>query len=93
VMITVIATGFDSTRRRDTGRAGSAVGQAPAGASVRGSRDRDFIEEIERQRALVEGEPVGIPVRPERTVGAQPAPVRHAYDADDLEIPSFLRRK
>ncbi len=93
VMITVIATGFDATRRRDNVRPESALGQAPAGSSVRGARDRDFLEEIERQRALVDGEPVGIPVRPERTVGAQPVAVRRSYDADDLEIPSFLRRK
>jgi cell division protein FtsZ len=93
VMITVIATGFDSTRRRDAVRSESGHAQAPSGISVRGSRDRDFIEEIERQRALVDGEPVGIPVRPERSVGVQPAAARRTYDADDLEIPSFLRRK
>ena len=34
------------------------------------------------------------PSRVERTVG-EPAPAKRttAYDADDLEIPSFLRRK
>ena len=37
---------------------------------------------------------VGIPVvRAERSVGeALPTPRRSAYDADELEIPSFLRR-
>jgi cell division protein FtsZ len=95
VMITVIATGFDSTRKRDVARAESAAGHTPVTSSIRGggSRERDFIEEIERQRALVSDEPVAVPIRPERTVGEQPAPVRRTYDADDLEIPSFLRRK
>jgi cell division protein FtsZ len=93
VMITVIATGFDSTRKRDTVRSEPATTQAPAAASIRSPRERDFIEEIERQRALVEGEPVAVPIRPERSVGEQPVPARRTYDADDLEIPSFLRRK
>ncbi len=108
VMITVIATGFDGRRRpesvRTAGadrvasaanpRAASSV-SSPAGASVPA---RDFLEELERQRSETDlpaqAEPVTAPVaRPERSVGGEVAPRRPAYDADDLEIPSFLRRR
>jgi cell division protein FtsZ len=108
VQITVIATGFDSSRKRSPVRheaAASAYGQ-DAGVSVRAGRERDFLEELERQRhataqdgaddhdAADERAPIAIPIRPERTVGEPvPAPRRAAFDADDLEIPSFLRRK
>ncbi len=104
VMITVIATGFDGRRRLESAQASSAeratatgsLRSAAAGAAIPA---RDFLEELERQRAepdpevAADTEPVAVPVRPERTVG-QPAPAqrRPAYDADDLEIPSFLRR-
>jgi len=103
VMITVIATGFDSNRKRDLARESSreasrdaaAVQQFAGGVSSRAGRERDFIEEIERQRALVDEDVdrVAVPIRPERSVGEAPIPVRRTYDADDLEIPSFLRRK
>jgi cell division protein FtsZ len=102
VMITVIATGFDGRRRTDraaaaTGErvtsgqavrptAGVAAGGAAAGTQVPA---RDFLEELERQRSETgEGEPQPVPVRqvPEQKKAA-------AYDADDLEIPSFLRRR
>jgi cell division protein FtsZ len=108
VQITVIATGFDTTRKRSSVRHEAAVaghGQE-AGVSVRAGRERDFLEELERQRVATaqdgaddrisaeERAPVAIPIRPERTVGEPaPAPRRAAFDADDLEIPSFLRRK
>jgi cell division protein FtsZ len=106
VMITVIATGFDGNRKRDIARHGQAAQPAEASASIRAPRERDFLEELERQRletgdgasdnshddraaaALLNGP------RVERTVG-EPVPVKRApaYDAEDLEIPSFLRRK
>jgi len=99
VMITVIATGFDGRRpgARTSGHAGSA---APADATARAPRD--FLEELERQRTQLND--VGVPdapgtrpdeaaVRSGRSVG-EPTPVkRAAYDTDDLEIPSFLRRQ
>jgi cell division protein FtsZ len=107
VMITVIATGFDGRRRTDSVRAAAgervsaASGSRSATVSATGATipARDFLEELERQRtetdssARARDEAVGVPVRPERSVG-EPA-VRRAptYDADDLEIPSFLRRK
>jgi cell division protein FtsZ len=108
VQITVIATGFDASRKRTPARhEAAAAGQAgEAGAPNRQSRERDFLEELERQRLattddgsgldggrLQDRQPVAIPVRPERTVGETPAPRRPALEADDLEIPSFLRRK
>jgi cell division protein FtsZ len=97
VMITVIATGFDASRKRDTARADAAGQLYGATGSVRSSRERDFVEEIERQRALVAGDATDdrapAAVRVERSVGEAAAPVRRTYDADDLEIPSFLRRK
>jgi len=108
VQITVIATGFDSSRKRSSVRheAAAAGHGQEAGGSVRAGRERDFLEELERQREATaqdgaddrgssdEREPIAIPIRPERTVGEPaPAPRRAAFDADDLEIPSFLRRK
>jgi hypothetical protein len=103
VMITVIATGFDGMRKRDT-RHAAAAQTSDTSASVRAPRERDFLEELERQRSQSDG---GFHIAPaddraaaaaaprvERTVG-EPVPVKRAttYDADDLEIPSFLRRK
>jgi cell division protein FtsZ len=100
VMITVIATGFDGTRRREPRQA--AAGQtSDAAASGRAPRERDFLEELERQRVESADGGFHIPssddaaaTAPTRTVG-EPVPVKRsaAYDADDLEIPSFLRRK
>jgi cell division protein FtsZ len=107
VMITVIATGFDGNRKRDTARHGQAAQPATEQQSIRAPRERDFLEELERQRLessdgasdgnhddRAAATAVGPGPRIERTVG-EPVPVKRpaAYDADDLEIPSFLRRK
>jgi cell division protein FtsZ len=100
VQITVIATGFDG--RRTVGRStGGATANAPADAMARAPRD--FLEELERQRTQLND--AGVPDAPStrtdeaaaragsRSVG-EPVPVKRlAYDADDLEIPSFLRRQ
>ncbi|HEY3522241.1 MAG TPA: cell division protein FtsZ [Candidatus Limnocylindrales bacterium] len=106
VQITVIATGFDG-RRRPEGllrREGGAVDQP---VSIRATQGRDYLEELERQRVESNGDSAGdgqaddrsaaaaTSIRVERTVG-EPAVVTRrtpSYDADDLEIPSFLRRK
>ncbi|MHB8891637.1 MAG: cell division protein FtsZ [Candidatus Limnocylindrales bacterium] len=108
VMITVIATGFDGRRRTDSARTAagervaSAAGGRPAAAVPTGGATipaRDFLEELERQRSESDSagrsrdEAVGVPVRPERSVGEPAVRRAPAYDADDLEIPSFLRRK
>jgi cell division protein FtsZ len=102
VMITVIATGFDGTRRREPARhEAAATIPTDTSGSVRAPRERDFLEELERQRTEIGDEIASEPgrddraaIRVERSVG-DPVPVvkRAAYDADDLEIPSFLRRK
>jgi cell division protein FtsZ len=107
VMITVIATGFDSRRRQDTGRAagaertGSAYGvrQAPAPQPAPAAPPaRDFLDELERQRTEVDpdvprvrDDKVAVPAQ--RSVGEAPVRKAASYDADDLEIPSFLRRR
>jgi cell division protein FtsZ len=99
IQITVIATGFDVSRKRETVRREAAGADTTTG-SIRATRERDFLEELERQRsesadeerARVEERPAA--GRPDRAVGEPVmAPRRTAYDADDLEIPSFLRRK
>ncbi|HET7726246.1 MAG TPA: cell division protein FtsZ, partial [Candidatus Limnocylindrales bacterium] len=108
VMITVIATGFDG-RRRDTVRAAGAERVAESERSIRGGRPRDFLEELERQRNEAVGnghgaapesqparerdEPAAVMAPQTRTVGETTAAKRPLYDADDLEIPSFLRRR
>ncbi len=93
VQITVIATGFDAGRKRDSARqAASAWDAQPAARPT----SRDFLEELDRQRQAVvsDGTEQGVAaVVRDRTVGAAPEPVRRAQiDPDDLEIPSFLRR-
>ncbi|HEX7474005.1 MAG TPA: cell division protein FtsZ [Candidatus Limnocylindrales bacterium] len=109
VQITVIATGFDTNRKRTSVRheVSSSNPAADTSGGPRAGRERDFLEELERQR-LASGDgqsgglrsderpaAVGIPVvRAERSVGeVSPAPRRATVDADELEIPSFLRRK
>jgi cell division protein FtsZ len=100
VTITVIATGFDGKRHGSSSRASaSAVSDATARAP------RDFLEELERQRSSMNE--TGVPDAPAARVDdaevasstgsprgtVAPVPARRpAYDADDLEIPSFLRR-
>jgi cell division protein FtsZ len=102
VMITVIATGFDGSRKREP-RAASASQNVDTSTSVRAPRERDFLEELERQRSESVDGGYQLPnddtgsvaaTAPTRTVG-EPVPVKRsaAYDAEDLEIPSFLRRK
>ncbi|MFL5778059.1 MAG: cell division protein FtsZ [Chloroflexota bacterium] len=106
VMITVIATGFDGGRRRQTARQEDQAAVNGSADAIRGL-DRDFLGELQRQRDEVSGSPFDLPskrddeaaavrggARVERVVG-EPAGVRRqtSYDADDLEIPSFLRRK
>jgi cell division protein FtsZ len=97
VAITVIATGFDGKR---LGAASRAAAGASTDAAARAPRD--FLEELERQRSQMTD--AGVPDAPAAlgdgaTNGnggvraVEPVGIRRpAYDADDLEIPSFLRR-
>jgi cell division protein FtsZ len=100
VQITVIATGFDGRRHTASSRAGAAERTGTDAGIVR--PQRDFLEELERQRSQMND--AGVPDAPTsrseeagnghapRSVG-EPVPVKKpAYDAEDLEIPSFLRR-
>ncbi len=81
-----------------TGIRPAAVG-ASAGATGTAIPSRDFLEELERQRSetddggTMRDDQVAVPVRPERSVGEAAQRKAAAYDADDLEIPSFLRRR
>jgi cell division protein FtsZ len=100
VQITVIATGFDGRRHTASSRTSAAAGTGTETGAVR--PQRDFLEELERQRSQMTD--AGVPDAPTarteepgnghapRSVG-EPVPVKKpAYDAEDLEIPSFLRR-
>jgi cell division protein FtsZ len=100
VQITVIATGFDGRRHTASSRAGAAERTGSDAGVVR--PQRDFLEELERQRSQMTD--AGVPDartslsddaangHAPRSVG-EPVPVKKpAYDAEDLEIPSFLRR-
>ena len=106
VTITVIATGFDGRRRPERERV--AVGERHSDASTRAPRERDFLNELERQRGESAGgngftEPrarddgIASLIRERSAASAspqQPEPARRpTYDPDDLEIPSFLRRR
>ncbi|HEY7591365.1 MAG TPA: cell division protein FtsZ [Candidatus Limnocylindrales bacterium] len=109
VMITVIATGFDGKARREHHRResfavqpGESIARAPrerdymaelerqrtqtGGTGSGSSSDGGSRPDADEIAA------VAAPVRTERSVGEAPSK-RPAYDADDLEIPSFLRRK
>ena len=106
VMITVIATGFDGGKRARTRapRRPASWTEPPAAGRP---RERDFLEELQRQRdagrraaasydAPRPRDDEAAAVVAARSVGVgEPAPAKRptTYDADDLEIPSFLRRK
>jgi cell division protein FtsZ len=107
VMITVIATGFDGKQRRHDLRR-EAQQPIDTASSMRAPRDRDFLEELERQRTETgngngshddsarrddAAAATAVMPRVERTIADPVVVKRPTYDADDLEIPSFLRRK
>jgi cell division protein FtsZ len=108
VMITVIATGFDGKQRRHDLRR-EAQQSLESAASYRAPQQRDYLQELERQRSETANgngshdEPIrrddsaaatAVVPRVEARSVAEPVPVkRPTYNADDLEIPSFLRRK
>jgi cell division protein FtsZ len=102
VTITVIATGFDG-RRPGSRAAAPASSHEDAPART----PRDFLAELETQRSALSdaGVPDAPAARTDGGSSAtnggsslrpmtDPVPVvkKPAYDADDLEIPSFLRR-
>jgi cell division GTPase FtsZ len=96
VAITVIATGFDGKKHTASSRA-----NAGAASDVAARAPRDFLEELERQRSQMSetGVPDAPAARAEEGANGNGARIvepvgvrRPTYDADDLEIPSFLRR-
>ncbi len=96
LQITVIATGFDAARK--TASYGTAATHADLQA---GLENRDYMQELQRQRTasgereeLEEGsegsagrEAVAVPI----STGT-PVPAGGAREAEDLDIPAFLRR-
>ncbi len=106
VMVTVIATGFDASRKREPVRRENAGGIVSSGMSRH--ETQDFLAELERQRqqavevgagrgavtygstGMIDRAPVPVPIQTPRRQH-QERP-RPTYDDADLEIPSFLRR-
>jgi cell division protein FtsZ len=108
VVITVIATGFDANRRREPVRREAAAspydirGTRPerdylgelekSRRAVADDAEPRPMPEIRPAERPAPGEPQA---RADRTVSQEPAPAgvrSRSYDAEDLEIPSFLRR-
>jgi len=88
VMITVIATGFDTARKREVTRTDTV--QTVASGLAAGRDNRDFLKELELERTS-SGMPVMEPAdRAEAAVAASPK--RPTYETEDLDIPAFLRR-
>jgi cell division protein FtsZ len=108
VLITVIATGFDASRKRDAARRETTAAAPGAGYSQR-YETQDFLAELERQReaavpvsvrgagmygsnGTLDRAPVGVPIQTTSVRRPQVDRPRPTYDDADLEIPSFLRR-
>ncbi len=106
VKVTVIATGFDATRKAKPDRRAAAEAASGIEQSL-DERSREILAEIERERVerealeaqmeqpspFARNQPTEI-----RPAERQPLPVRSgldrpAYGEADLDIPSFLRRK
>jgi cell division protein FtsZ len=106
VKVTVIATGFDASRKPRPGRAvtGASADVAIGIETSLDERSREILAEIERDREqkrsleaqMPEPSPFATPAEREEEAPAterQPAPARTSYGETDLDIPSFLRRK
>ena len=97
IQITVIATGFDSTRRADiySTSAGTAEGVEA------GLENRDYMRELERQRTAAGDQEADTNTSGDHAKAAVAVPVTadeprsssgSAGEAEDLDIPAFLRR-
>jgi len=104
VSITVIATGFDSGRKRDAARQTSAAPVDLNAALRTGRENRDYVRELDQHRAgtsvpapaevtssTVPAAEAQIPVY-QPAPQAPAAPSRPAQEVEDLDIPAFLRR-
>jgi cell division protein FtsZ len=85
VMITVIATGFDSSRKREFQPRETPY--AISTGTAAGRDNRDFLRELEAEKSAIGAVPR------EPVERAEPASRRPTYEAEDLDIPAFLRRK
>lgn len=96
VSITVIATGFDSSRKRETFRPSESM--TSSAALETGREGRDFMRELEQQRSAADAQAEGAEtpaVRPAASVPAGAEAGRAssaAKEVEDLDIPAFLRR-
>jgi len=108
VKVTVIATGFDGTRKPKPGPRAAASEAAVGLESSLDEKSRELLAEIERERGerspfAVTPSSEALPVEPEpsevsRSRDREPVPSRPtslerpAYGETDLDIPSFLRQ-
>jgi cell division protein FtsZ len=97
LQITVIATGFDAARK--TAMYGTAVEEQSGDINV-GLENRDFMRELERQRTAAGDQDASIDEQPQAKTpvavpvsgDAVPAGESRKAEAEDLDIPAFLRR-
>jgi cell division protein FtsZ len=89
VMITVIATGFDTSRRREVTRTESV--ETVASGLAAGRENRDFLRELELERAT-SAVPVMEPAAEKAEATVPVTPRKPTYETEDLDIPAFLRR-
>ena len=89
VMITVIATGFDTARKREVTRTETV--QTVASGLAAGRDNRDFLKELELERTT-SGTPVMEPAPDKAEAAIAASPKRPTYETEDLDIPAFLRR-
>jgi cell division protein FtsZ len=101
VSITVIATGFDSARKREVGRSHASSSADYTAVARAGRENRDFRRELEQQQQRQAAIPVQPEVAPEPAPGStNNAPVERMdggrrpaqAEMEDLDIPAFLRR-
>ncbi|CAN5123945.1 cell division protein FtsZ [soil metagenome] len=100
VSITVIATGFDSARKREVGRSHASSSADYTAVARAGRENRDFRRELEQQQQRQAAIPVESEVAPEPAPVSTNAPVERMdggrrpaqAEMEDLDIPAFLRR-
>ena len=101
IAITVIATGFDSSRKRDVARTQTQM-PVEVASELRVAREREASRDMELQESPFTAIPVkpesdGLPaaalVEPRTEPRAQSMPARGPQtELEDLDIPAFLRR-
>jgi cell division protein FtsZ len=92
IAITVIATGFDASRKREPVRAAEPQAVSEPSLVRAGRENRDYVRELEEQRqaAAIPVQPDQSPTLPvERMDGGRRGPQN---EVEDLDIPAFLRR-